>query len=138
MAGIGVVCLCWGLYRIGYRVNVTASHPYGIYRIVDRDPAVGLYALFCVPVPLDELPPLDRHVPACTANSPGYPVLKRIVRIDGARDEYHVRGDHPRSLDSRIFGPLRREDIDAVALHVWGVRGAGASLRLMMGPYMIP
>ena len=118
MVGIGFASLCLGAHRIGYRVNVTASHPYGIYRIVDRDPAVGLYALFCVPVPLDELPPLDRHVPPCTANSPGYPVLKRIVRIDGARDEYLVRGDHPRSLDSRIFGPLRREDIRDVAVAV--------------------
>ena len=117
--GLGFASMAWGLYRIGYRHNLSASHPIGVYRIVDREPAVGHYALFCIPVPISELPPLGRRVPPCTVDRPGYPVLKRIVLIDAERGEYYVRGDHPRSLDSRIFGALRREDIDAVAVMVW-------------------
>ena len=109
--------LAWGAYALGYRINLTVSHPYGIYRIVDREPEVGLYAIFCVPVSVAELPPLDETYPPCTRDRDGYPLLKRIHRIENRR--YHVRGDHPRSLDSRIFGPLRREDITGVAVAVW-------------------
>ena len=119
VVGLGFVSVGWGLHRIGYRLNLSASHPIGIYRIVDREPAIGLYALFCVPTPIYDLPPLDRRVPPCTKDTPGYPVLKRIVRIDVERGEYHVQGDHPRSLDSRVFGPLRHTDITSVAVAVW-------------------
>ena len=116
---LGFVSIAWGLHRIGYRLNVTASHPYGIYRIVERDPTVGLYALFCAPLPVAELPPLDKTHPPCTRDTNGAPILKRIVRIDVERGAYYVQGDHPRSLDSRIFGPLTRGDINDVAVAVW-------------------
>ena len=116
--GPGTLLLCtalaWSAYWLGYRV--TASHPYGIYRIVDRPPDVGLYAIFCVPRPVADLP-LDRNHPPCTRDTEGYPVLKRIERIENG--EYIVLGDHPRSLDSRIFGPLSRSSILAVAMPVW-------------------
>ena len=114
---LGFAGVAWGLHRIGYRINITASHPYGLYRIVDLDPAVGLYAIFCAPLPVAELPPLDKTHPPCTRDTDGTPFLKRIVRVENGR--YYVRGDHPRSLDSRVFGPLRRGDIDAVAVVVW-------------------
>ena len=61
--------------------------------------------------------PLDRNHPPCTRDTEGYPVLKRIERIENG--EYIVLGDHPRSLDSRIFGPLSRSSILAVAMPVW-------------------
>ena len=93
--------------------------PLGVYRVVDREPAVGHYAIFCVPIPLSDLPPVDQsRVPPCTRDTPGYHVLKRIERI-GPGGDIHVLGDHPQSLDSRIFGPLRRGDIVGVALMVW-------------------
>ena len=113
------VCLAFGLHAAGFRINLSVSHPLGVYRIVDQEPAVGLYALFCVPVPLANLPPVDQErVPPCTRDTPGYHVLKRIDRIELSGD-IHVLGDHPQSLDSRIFGPISREDIAGVALMVW-------------------
>ena len=113
------VCLAFGLHAAGFRINLSVSLPLGVYRVVDQEPAVGLYALFCVPVPLADLPPVDQtRVPPCTRDTPGYHVLKRIDRIEPSGD-IHVLGDHPQSLDSRIFGPLSREDIVGVALMVW-------------------
>ena len=114
------VCLAFGLHAAGFRINLSVSHPLGVYRVVDREPAVGHYALFCVPVPLADLPPVDQtRVPPCTRDTSGYQVLKRIERIEPGGN-IHVLGDHPQSLDSRIFGPLGREDIVGVALMVWG------------------
>ena len=114
------VGLAFGLHAAGYRINLSVSHPLGIYRVVDQEPTVGHYALFCVPVPLADLPPVDQtRVPPCTRDSSGYHVLKRIDRIEPIGDIY-VLGDHPQSLDSRIFGPISREDIVGVAQMVWG------------------
>ena len=114
------VGMAFGLHAAGYRINLSVSHPLGIYRVVDQEPAVGHYALFCVPVPIADLPPVDQtRVPPCTRDSPGYHVLKRIDRIEPTGD-IHVLGDHPQSLDSRIFGPISRQDIVGVALMVWG------------------
>ena len=113
------VGLAFGLHAAGYRINLSVSHPLGIYRVVDQEPAVGHYALFCVPVPLADLPPVDQtRVPPCTRDTPGYHVLKRIDRIEPTGD-IHVLGDHPQSLDSRIFGPISREEIVGVAQMVW-------------------
>ena len=114
------VGLAFGLHAAEFRINFSVSHPLGVYRVVDQEPAVGLYALFWVPVPLADLPPVDQtRVPPCTRDTPGYHVLKRIDRIEPSGD-IHVLGNHPQSLDSRIFGPLDREDIVGVALIVWG------------------
>ena len=114
------VGLAFGLRVAGFRINLSVSHPLGVYRVVDQEPAVGLYALFCVPVPLADLPPVDQtRVPPCTRDTAGYHVLKRIDRIEPSGD-IHVLGDHPQSLDSRKFGPISREDIAGVALMVWG------------------
>ena len=55
---------------------------------------------------------------ALDPDSPGYHVLKRIDRIEPSGD-IHVLGDHPQSLDSRIFGPISRKDIVGVAQMVW-------------------
>ena len=54
------VGLAFGLRVAGFRINLSVSHPLGFYRVVDQEPAVGLYALFCVPVPLADLPPVDQ------------------------------------------------------------------------------
>ena len=104
----------------GYRLNLSQSHTIGIYRIVNQPPAVKLYALFCAPLPIEDLPPVDRdRVPPCTANTEGYLLLKRIETVDIDDDVWTVRGDHPLSLDSRHFGPLARADIVSVAVQVW-------------------
>ena len=118
------VGLALGLHAAGFRINLSVSHPLGVYCVVDREPAVGHYALFCVPVPLADLPPVDQtRVPPCTRDTSGYHVLKRIklkrIKRIVPGGDIHVLGDHPLSLDSRIFGPLRREDIVSVALMVW-------------------
>ena len=113
------VGLAFGLHAAEFRINFSVSHLLGVYRVVDQEPAVGLYALFCVPVPLADLPPVDQErVPPCTRDTPGYHVLKRIDRIEPSGD-IHVLGDHLRSLDSRKFGPMSREDIVGVALMGW-------------------
>ena len=88
-----------------------------------------MYGLFCVPVPLADLPPVDQErVPPCTRDTPGYHGLKRIDRIEPGVD-IHVLGDHPQSLDSRIFGPISREDIVGVALMVWVLRGGEETIQ---------
>lgn len=106
----------------GGRINRTASHPIGLYWRSDAEPAVGHYAEFCIPWLQSELPPLDRvYVIPCTRDNPGQKMLKRIVKIDVARDEYTVQGDHPLSVDSGVFGPLRRKHITHVLIPVWTV-----------------
>ena len=118
-----VIVITIGLIGLqGGRFNRTASHPIGLYWIVDAEPQVGLYAQFCIPVPLSDLPPVDTvFVPPCALGAPGSPLLKRITHIDAERDAYTVQGDHPRSLDSRVFGPIKRSDITAVMTPVWTV-----------------
>ena len=103
---------------MGYRLNRTVSHPIGIYKIVDREPAVGLYAQFCAPAKLSDLPETDQtYVPICTKDTDGHPLLKRIVHIH--QEQYYVEGDHVRSLDSRIFGPINKSDIAHILTPVW-------------------
>lgn len=118
--GLLVVLGLFYAYQAGYRFNRTASHPIGIYRLVDQVPDVGLYAQFCIPATRAELPPLDEvYVSPCTLDDGGHPLLKRIVRVDKANDAYFVLGDHSKSLDSHIFGPLKRSDITGVLVEVW-------------------
>ena len=98
----------------GGRFNRTASHPIGIYWIVDKEPALGDYIQFCIPVDRANLPPIDTvYVTPCTGDYAGTPLLKRISKIDH-HGLFYVEGDHPRSLDSRVFGPLKKSDILAV------------------------
>lgn len=107
---------------LGGRFNRTASHPIGLYWIVEQDPKVGLYAQFCIPVPIAELPPVDMvYVTPCTADTNGHPVIKQIIHIDLELNAYTVTGDHPRSLDTRVFGTLKRGDITGVLSPVWTV-----------------
>ena len=115
-----VIVISIGLIGLlGGRINRTASHPIGLYWIVDAEPQVGLYAQFCIPVPLADLPPVDMvYVQPCALGAPGHPLLKRITHIDVERDAYTVHGDHPRSLDSRFFGPIKRSDITAALIPV--------------------
>lgn len=116
VTSIGVIGL------LGGRINRTASHPIGLYWIVGVEPQVGLYAQFCIPAPLADLPPVDIvYVQPCALAAPGHPLLKRITHIDAVRDAYIVQGDHPRSLDSRVFGPIKRSDITGVLIPVWTV-----------------
>ena len=104
----------------GGRINRTASHPVGFYMRIDAEPRVGLYAEFCAPVGRRELPPLDEtYVPPCTVDQEGAPLLKRIIKISAEEGAYTVQGDDPRSLDSRVFGPLSKGDILHVLVPIW-------------------
>ena len=105
---------------IGLRINTTPSHPIGIYRIVDREPAVGLYAMFCAPVALAELPELDPNAPPiCAKDQKGRRLLIRIVAVDLVAGTVTVQGDHPASIDSRQFGDVAIEGVDAILESVW-------------------
>ena len=105
---------------VGLRINTTPSHPIGIYRIVDREPAVGLYAIFCAPAKLTELPELDPNSPPiCTEDQQGRKLLKRIVAVDHMAGTVTVQGDHPASIDSRHFGNVAIEHVDALSKSVW-------------------
>ena len=105
---------------LGLRINLTPSHPRGIYRMVDAEPAVGHYALFCAPVRLAELPEIDSNAPAiCTLDQSGFRLMKRIVAIDEEARTARVIGDHPSSIDSRHFGDVAFADIEAVLVPFW-------------------
>jgi type IV secretory pathway protease TraF len=118
-----LIVLCIAVAGIsGGRFNRTASHPIGLYWRVNAEPAVGHYAEFCIPWAQADLPPMDRvFVIPCTSDNPGHMMLKRIVEINLDRDEYTVQGDHPLSVDSRIFGPINRAHITHVLVPVWTV-----------------
>jgi type IV secretory pathway protease TraF len=99
----------------GLRINTTPSHPIGIYRIVDQEPAIGLYAMFCAPATLAELPELDpRAPPICTEDQKGRKLLKRIVAVDHLAGSVTLQGDHPASVDSRHFGEIEIHEIKGV------------------------
>jgi signal peptidase I len=52
---------------------------------------------------------------------PGYGTLiKRIERADLSLDEYFVIGMHERSVDSRIFGPIRGKTITGKV--IWHIK----------------
>lgn len=44
-------------------------------------------------------------------------LLKRVVSFEG--DEVEVAGDHPRSIDSRFFGPIPRVSIHYTCTALW-------------------
>ena len=122
LAGLGATaCLIFAVFcALGLRINTTPSHPIGIYRIVDQEPAAGLYAMFCAPATSEELPELDPNVPPiCTEDHRGRKLLKRIVAIDHAAGTVTVRGDHPASIDSRHFGSVAIQSIKAVLFPIW-------------------
>ena len=118
VASVGLIFVVF--YASGLRINTTPSHPIGIYRIVDQESAVGLYAMFCAPATLEELPELDPNAPPiCTEDHRGRKLLKRIVAIDHAAGTVTVRGDHPASIDSRHFGSVQISEIKAVLVLFW-------------------
>ncbi len=54
---------------------------------------------------------------------PGYGMMiKRIARIDPSG--IHVLGNHPESVDSRLFGPIQRGDV--LGKVIWHVHGPGS------------
>lgn len=71
-------------------------------------------------IPFWLAPPIPGDVIAF--RQPGYGLfIKRIQNLspDGG---VNVIGDHPESVDSRVFGPVRREDI--LGKVVWHIRKA--------------
>jgi type IV secretory pathway protease TraF len=107
----------------GLRINTTPSHPIGVYRIVDKEPAIGLYAVFCAPATLAELPKLDPNAPPiCTEDQKGRKLLKRIVAFDRVAGTVTVQGDHPASVDSRHFGEIKVDDLNELLTSVWTVK----------------
>jgi len=50
-------------------------------------------------------------------------MVKRVERVDSAEDEIFVAGSHPRSLDSRQFGPIPRHWVTGKVL--WRIAKPG-------------
>ncbi len=69
-------------------------------------------------IPFLLVPPTPGDVIAF--RQPGYGLLiKRVQNLAGA-DSINVAGSHPESVDSRVFGPVRRKDI--LGKVVWHIR----------------
>lgn len=109
----------WELLAHTVRVNLSPSvrHTRGILLIFEApdEIPVGTLVLAC-PSP-GQAQILRRLAPDLVVGCSCRPfptLLKRVAaRSDGL---YDLRGDHPRSLDSRLLGPFERRQIQARAV----------------------
>ncbi len=53
-------------------------------------------------------------------HQPGYGLLIKRVQGLAGEDSVNVAGSHPESVDSRVFGPVRRKDI--LGKVIWHIR----------------
>lgn len=98
------------LWWCGYRVNISSSLPLGIYQFHEVDPEVGELVAFCVPDRLAHMEIFGQlTVNPCFGGGLGVPLLKRVETVSGS--ELFLVGESARSVDSRIFGPIQREEI---------------------------
>ena len=69
----------------GYRVNMTASHPKGLYRLVSAVPERGDYVAFCLAPehPLAELAVRRGYLGRGGCRSGSRPLLKRLAGLPG-------------------------------------------------------
>lgn len=104
----------------GFRLNLSPSVGGLIYWIDDDVAlAVGDFVSFCLPMRLASVPAMaTATVPVCMQDQEGAPLLKRVFRID--RDgNLFVLGEHPKSLDSRVFGWIDHESVQHRLVRVW-------------------
>lgn len=113
-----------GFHCSGLVVNLSSSLPVGIYQKRAGEPKVGSLVLFCVPDRLRHFEVFGKATVDVCINGKGAPLLKRVAKVDAITGEIVVLGDTPRSIDSRLFGPLFASEIDAVVRPVWTVDGS--------------
>ena len=104
----------------GFRLNLSPSVGGVVFRIDDgAEISVGDYVSFCMPKPLASVPIMaTATVPVCMQDQRGRPLLKRVAVIDGDGNLF-VLGEHPKSLDSRVFGWIDRQAIRHRLVRVW-------------------
>lgn len=121
LSAVGAVVLIATLSGLaGLRLNLSPSVT-GLVFQIDDEPAiaVGDYVSFCLPMHLASVPAMaSATVPVCMKGQRGAPLLKRVARIDWGGNLY-VLGEHPASLDSRVFGWIEREAIEHRLARVW-------------------
>lgn len=66
--------------------------------------------LFALPVPGDVI----------AFHQPGYGLLIKRIQNSNADGGLNVVGSHPESVDSRVFGPVRRNEI--IGKVIWHIR----------------
>lgn len=116
------VLIVVGVFQVGgFVFNLSRSLPIGIYQHHQMKPVVGSLVLFCVPDRLVHLEVFQRATVKVCIHGEGAPLLKRVVAIDEETGAITVMGDTPRSIDSRWFGPLFADEIEAVAEPIWTV-----------------
>lgn len=119
-----VTAILFGVvHYAGLVVNLSSSLPVGIYQKRSGEPKVGSLVLFCVPDRLRHLEVFSRATVDVCIDGKGAPLLKRVAMMDPATGEIGVMGDTPRSIDSRLFGPLFASEIDTVVVPVWTANG---------------
>ena len=104
----------------GFRLNLSPSVGGVVFRIDDAaEISVGDYVSFCMPKPLASVPIMaTATVPVCMQDQRGAPLLKRVAVID-EHGKLFVLGEHPKSLDSRVFGWIDRQAIRHRLVRVW-------------------
>jgi conjugative transfer signal peptidase TraF len=139
---IAVVAALWA-WDAGYRVNVTASLPKGIYRLASGAPAKGDLVSFCLEGEFADLARERGYLQAGSCSSGLRPLLKRLAGLPGdcinpavlnirAADSQGrampsvlakgdipqgcalVLADHEGSFDSRYFGLVPLERLQKV------------------------
>ena len=104
----------------GLRLNLSPSVKGLVFWIDDaQEISVGDYVSFCLPMPLAAVPEMATvTVPVCMQDQRGAPLLKRVVRADD-RGALYLIGEHPKSLDSRVFGWIDSDDIEHRLVRFW-------------------
>lgn len=104
----------------GFRLNLSQSVGGVVFRIDDAaEISVGDYVSFCIPKPLASVPVMAMAtVQVCMQDQRGAPLLKQVAVID-EHGNLFVLGEHPKSLDSRLFGWIDRQAIRHRLVRVW-------------------
>lgn len=117
---VGVILMATVAGVSGCRINLSPSVGGLIFWIDGRVAlAVGDYVSFCLPMRLASVPAMAKAtVPVCMKDQEGAALLKRVSRID-ADGNLFVLGEHPKSLDSRVFGWISAKAVQHRLVRVW-------------------
>ena len=104
----------------GLRLNLSPSVNGLVFWIDDGEAIkVGDYVSFCLPMPVAEVPEMaTATVRVCMRDQQGALLLKRVAST-GSGDALYLVGEHPQSLDSRIFGWIDNDAIEHRLVRVW-------------------
>ena len=118
------ICVGYGLVHSPFYVNITTSAPMGVYG-TKRPPQLLLKHI--AGMPGDIMTVTEHNVqinaesyPTLSYTSNGMPLqhLQNGVYTLSS-DEYFVANVPTRSYDSRYFGPVKRDEIQAVVTPIW-------------------